>query len=142
MFWYILLNVLMALFALAMVAAICLFAFSGGDFPILLLVAILIGAIAGGCAYGASKIEEANTVAHTEVVEMKITSRELVPVNSDYESNNVDCYITVNNEFLIEVTPEEYAKLEKIDTVPVKIETKTTFSGTIFCETTTTASLG
>ena len=137
MFWYGLLNVLMTLFALVAGAAFIGFILTGCDMPGLLLAAFLIGAIAVGCGFGTMSIEEANTTTYTDVVEMEITKCDITSVSSTSTSDRTICYITVGDEHLIEVSPEEYAKLNVGDIVPVTVETKTTFG-----KTTRSASLG
>lgn len=130
MFWYGLLNVLVILFALVAAAAFIGFILTGCDMPELLLVAFLIGAIAVGCGFGTTSIEEANTTIYTDVVEMEITKCDITSVSSTSASDRAICYITVGDEYIIEVSPEEYAKLNIGDIVPVTVKTKTTFGKT------------
>ena len=130
MFWYVVLNVFMVLFALVALAAFVIFLISGCDAPEVLLAVFIAGLIAAGCCYGATSIEKANTITYTNVAEMEVTKCDMVCVTSNNATPKLHYYVTVDNEHIVEVTSEEYAKLNIGDTVSVEIETKTTFGNT------------
>lgn len=63
-------------------------------------------------------VENANTKVEIKVVEMQITKCDLTEDS---------CYITVNNEYMIRISRQEYARLNVGDVVLVEI-TKSTFN--------------
>lgn len=128
MFWYVLLMVLMVLSAVVMIATLFIFILSGCDVPEIFavtMVSIVIFIFAG---VGATSIKNANTTVDTEVVQMQITKCDIAGISVHNGKMQFDCYITVDNKYIIEVSREKYAELNVGDVVSVEVTTKTEFN--------------
>lgn len=96
----------------------------------LLLVTLAAVAIACLLGFSTNKIYESNTTAVTEVVTMEVTKMDIESVKSTHGSPRKYCYITVGDEYLIEVDVEDYVSLNIGDEVVVEITTETSFGET------------
>jgi uncharacterized membrane protein YeiB len=112
---------------IAAIVAFVLFLLTQGEIPQLLFIALAILIVAIIVSCGANAVETANTVTKTEMVSGEVTK---------YHATEQHCYVVVNDEYLIEVTPEQYARINDGDKVLVEVTIKT-----VFGETTKTARL-
>jgi hypothetical protein len=93
----------------------------------LLIAFVILAVLALGLGLGAVAIENANTTTDIEVVQMEVNKIDITSVctSNGFARNN--CYITVGNKYVVEVTEKQYAALNVGDVVSVEVETKTVF---------------
>ena len=127
MFWYGLLTALTVVFTLVGLCAFILFILSGCESPEIFLVAIVAGVIAFALGTGSTAIEKANTTTDTYTMQMEVTKCDVTSVGLRNGKVKTRCYLTVGDKYLIEVSPEEYAKINVGDIVSVEITTETRF---------------
>lgn len=118
-------NVLAVLLGAVAMGAFVIAIFDGFDGGTLIvsLVATALAVVLGLTAFS---IEKANTTTDVDVVQMEVTKCDMTSVRSNGVTQ-IDCYVTVGNKYMVEVSTEKYAELNVGDVVLVEIETKTVF---------------
>lgn len=123
MFWYSTLTILTGVF---IVVAIASLVFAMADCPGMFIACLVAVAIAVAANYGVEAIEEKNTTITTEVVAMEVTKLDITSTGDNGYVRKI-CYVTVSDEYIVEVNPEQYVKLNIGDIVDVEIVVKTVF---------------
>jgi hypothetical protein len=125
MIWYIILNLLLVIFAViagfAFIVFVLLACMDCEGCEILLVVMSIFGLLATGAGGVASVVEDANTTIKIDTVQMEVTDCK------HYVKNGIhhDCCITLDNVYVI--TMDEDYDYAKGDIVTVEITTETRF---------------